>query len=259
MNPGIPGLALGLAILAAAPATWAADEHPTASAVAEAACRKAVDTGDAADIQQARYTRCMTDALAFDPGLYFRTDDDTDNVNAPGGIVDVRHSGGRAGPSWSFAIDVSCPGSVAFPAPCKPDAERLVIRVVSQRRLSASPPRPADGSTPAIKAYLAALLEWREADIKTCPNAARTLLALERARWFAFDDWDRASIVGGRADLVVPGDGPGTVVRARGFAGDFVSEDWSDRGEASDWAKRTMDVVAPCLRPSAAPAPWDRP
>jgi hypothetical protein len=233
MRPGIPGLALGLAILAAAPAAWAADAPPTASAAAEAGCRKAADPSDADDIRQARYIGCMTDALAFDPGLYFRTEDDTDNVNAPGGIVDARHSGGRAGPSWSFAIDRSCPRSIA--------------------------PRPGDGSTPAIKAYLAATLDWREADIRTCPNAARTLLSLERARWFAFDDWDRASIVGGQAELVVPGDGPGAVVRARGLAGNFVSQDWSDEGAASAWAKRMMEVVGPCLKPSPAPAPWDRP
>jgi hypothetical protein len=201
----------------------------------------------------------MIDELGFDAGLYFRTTDNTDDLNAPGGIVDARHSGGRAGASWSFAIDRSCPGSVAFPAPCKWDAERLVIRVVSLRRLSAAPPPPKDGSTPAIRSYLDARLDWREADIRNCPNAARTLLSLEHARWFAFDDWDRANIVGGDGELIVPGDGPGTVVRARGVAGNFVSQDWSDEGAASAWAKRMMEVVGPCLKPSAAPAPWDRP
>ncbi len=259
MNPGIQGFALCLAILAAAPAARAADPgHETAAGAAEAACKKAVDT-EAADVKQARYIGCMTDALAFDPGRYFRTADDTDNIDAPGGIVDARHSGGRgAGSSWSFAIDMSCPGSVAFPSPCK-DAERLVMRVVNLRRLSAFPPRPSDATTAAIKAYLDALLEWREADLRTCPSAARTLLSLEHARWFTFDDWDRANIVGEDGEIIVPGDGPGTVVRARGFSGNFVSQDWSDEGAASAWAKRMMEVAAPCLRPSAAAAPWDRP
>ena len=253
-------LALCAAILAGAPATWAAQPaHETATATAGAACMKAVEAEDV-HVRQTRYVLCMTDALGFDPGLYFQTTDGTDNVNAPGGIVDARHSSGRgAGPPWSFAIDMSCPGSVAFPAPCNTGSERLVIRIVSPRRLSAFPPWPSDASTPAVKAYLAALLEWREADIRTCPHAVRTLLSLEQARWFAFDQWDRANIVGGAGYVVVPGDGPSTVVRARGFSGNFVSQDWSDEGAASAWAKRMMQVVAPCLKPSAASAPWDRP
>ena len=261
MNPGIQGFALCLAILAAAPATWAADPgHGTATSMAEFACRNAVDVGDDADVRQVRYVGCMIDELGFDAGLYFRTTDDTDDRNEPGGIVDASHSGGRAGPSWAFAIDRSCPGSVAFPAPCKWDAERLVIRVVSLKRLSAAPPAPMDGSPAAITAYLDARLDWREADIRDCPNAARTLLSLEHARWFAFDDWDRASVAGGRADLIVPsGDGPSTVVRARGFASNYVAHELSDSGAASAWAKRMMIVAEPCLRPSSAPAPWDRP
>ena len=259
MNGRIRGLALGLALFAVAPAPQAATPQPeAASATADATCKKAPEPAGDGEVQQGRYVSCMIGELGFDPGLYFRTTVDTDDASAPGGIVDARHAGGRGGPSWSFAIDVSCPGSVAFPAPCKEEAARLVIRVVSLRRPGAFPSRPEDGSPPAIRAYLDAMLDWREADIKTCPNAARTLLSLERARWFVFDDWDRAAIVGGQADVVVPGDGPSTVVRARGFASNYVAQDWSDAGAASAWAKRMMKVVESCLTPSSAPAPWDR-
>jgi hypothetical protein len=259
---GEPILAL-CGMIAAASAFAAEPEPVTISATAEAACKKAMDPDEDADVQTAHYIGCVTHALALNPGLYFRNSEDPAAPNEPGGIVDVVHSGGRAGWSWSFAIDRACPAAAGFPRTCKGEDERVVLRLVRLKRLKTVPPElraPTDASVSAIKAHLDARFEWLEADIRRCPRAASTLLALERVQWFAFLDWDRSSIMGGHpTELVVPGgDGPATVVRASSFASNYVAEDFGDSGGASAWAKQMMKVIEPCLKPSAAPPPWRR-
>jgi hypothetical protein len=100
------------------------------------------------------------------------------------------------------------------------DQRQLLLRAVTWKTPGEiSPHRSFESvkSEDEMREFSSAVLNWCEADLKTCPKALEAFLAL--------------------ATVAV--------------------RDFGEPGDAGAWAKNMLALAEPCLRPTPAPAPWD--
>lgn len=258
----VPGRTTGLAAAALAVVLLAAAPHAHgAPASVQQRCRDTQDADDP-ELRAARTGRCLETALAFDPSYYFDEPGDSWSPDEPGGIVDARYESSLHGPRWSFAINPVC-GSGGGRVGCPTDRLQLLMRVVAWKTPAELPPgyrAPSHGTLRETLRILDVAASWREADLKTCPGAVAALLSLEDARWFGFDDDDRAAIAGKSVDsLTVVADGDFVTVRAQGFAAStYAASTLSGEAGTSGWAQQMLKLAEPCLKPASGPPPWRR-
>ena len=186
------------------------------------------------------------DALAFNPSLYF----EDERQPRPLAYVDATQRPGRWEElvRWAFAIERGCPGMLSG---WRETCRRLMIRVVSTRPTWNPYLAPNSPAREDLSPFLDANLDWREADIDACPGAMATLNALGAVR----SGWkldERGYIIAG-----APADAVTVSAVSNGFA-TYTATEFEGEGETSAWAQRMLALVQPCLKPSNAPAPWDR-
>jgi hypothetical protein len=221
----------------------------------------AADEADGdAGMRSAHIGRCLVQRLAFDPQRYF-SDPPYEPGDGPTGIVDAVNLSSLHGPQWAFAVDSVC--SEPSPTGCSWREQRFVLRMVSARRDRAPPasPAPAPGETAqSVRAFLDAVVTWREADLQSCPGAISALRALDHVKWFGLDAHDRAMLDGrGLDEIVVVADGDWVTVRARGAGATTVQATaLVDADGSSAWAQTMLKDATPCLKPAHSPPPWRR-
>lgn len=208
--------------------------------------------------------RCI-EALAFDTRAYFGAGTIDEDVYSPAGIVDASDYQAFRGPVWAFAIDQACPGRPSFDPSCPIEQSRLLMRAVTIDKVTERP-REWVGVWPKaaneLRRFLDAVANWREADLRSCPGAAKTLTSLGDFRLPAFDDRTRRLIAGQPPrleDVVVIADGDTIAVRGGAGMSTFHTSDKGQAGSVGNWAARMMDIARPCLKPTSAPAPWTEP
>jgi hypothetical protein len=186
------------------------------------------------------------DALAFTPSLYF----EDDGQPRPLAYVEATLWPGRGAESvrWAFAIERGCPGQLSG---WRESCGRLMVRVVSTRESWDPYLAPTTATPSALSPYFDANLDWREADLESCPGAMTTLHALETVHWGWKLDESGFIVVGAPPDAIT------VKAVSNGFA-TYSATEFEDDGETSAWARRMLAVVQPCLKPSNVPAPWAR-
>ncbi len=209
---------------------------------------------------EVRLDRNCLAAMAFNPRFYFDRGDE--NVSDPlelNGLVEVVFVQGRRGPIWAFAISNSCPGRLNADSQCKGEQLRPLLRAVTIKPPDRQPkPRmPFPRSEAGMRGFLDRYLDWREADLRTCPHALDALTALNDVPWQVFDEGELALLAGREpSEIVVTADGDTVVVKASGFVAAHAARDGGEPGGAGAWAKTMRAAVEPCLKPTQASAPW---
>jgi hypothetical protein len=202
---------------------------------------------------------CMR-AMAFDPEAYFGSNDGAEqDPLAPSGLVDAVFLRALHGPGWAFAIANGCPGLAEADPTCKSDQRRPLLRAVTIKPPEEIPAayNRSPKSEAEMRGLLNAVMNWREADLRTCPGAVEALLALDDVRWQPFDEADQALITGqSPAQLLVIADPDTISVRAGGVMNAHAAHDMGQPGGAGAWAMTMRAVVEPCLKPTGAPPPW---
>jgi hypothetical protein len=210
-------------------------------------------------------------AMAFNPKVYFDSDARTDHDPLlPNGFADAVLV--QRNPVWAFAISDRYPCFIGGDAPCKPGEDQLLLRAVTWKRPSERATEPSAesvNSRKAMRAYADSVLDWREADLRACPKALEAFLALEEVQWQPFGYAELAQAAGllekakDAENIIVASDyHPETfVVRVREKNADpavaVAVRDGGEVGGAGAWAKKMLAVAEPCLKPTAAPAPWN--
>lgn len=202
--------------------------------------------------------------LAFDTRAYFGAGTIDDDRESPGGLVDAHYNQSFRGPIWAFAIDNACPGIRDAGGGCRPDDRRLLLRAVTMDRAAKRPPEwvgVSPRSASDMRRFLDAVADWREADLRACPGALKTLNRLSAIPLPAFDDQTRRLIEGRSQtrEIIVTADPDSVWVRAGTLEYGFATQDMGQPGTVGAWAKQMLDVVRSCLKPTSAPAPWAEP
>jgi len=198
------------------------------------------------------------EALAFDPGLFFKW--------SWADKVRIRYRGDDWGwPVYSIAVQNGCEDEKApLPACTERRVARMVRAPIGPRGTERPRWRGTDlverifrsgaRSERAIKAQLdKAGLEWLEADLQACPGAMAMLASAEAAQWGPYTRPPRpdgAIVVTLHADTIEVG-----------FEVPDGRVTWSGlgrEGTPARWAYDFAALLEPCWKPAPAPTPWRR-
>jgi hypothetical protein len=239
-----------------------ASAQPSATSAMGDACWQKVAGLDNPESRGHAFGRCLIRELAFDPGRYFSDTPVTSSDNLGSQLLDAVFANSYRGPLWAFAIELDCQKEGAS------GARRLcgmLMRVATWKRPYSEEARPPEKpDIAAIRSFLDASIDWREADLRKCSGGVAKILSLENARWFSFDGGTRKQVaVGEPLDKLSVYEGPmpdinRVTVRAQDGSQVIRVSAQDDAGGAVAWAQAMMKTVEPCLRPAKALAPWDR-
>jgi len=164
---------------------------------------------------------------------------------------------------WAFAIDRDAQMRMV-----RPRLKREIDPAAEQRFASWLPTSLAEAAEPLSAFYI-----FEEADLTQCKGAIAQLRAFPMQRgaplWSERElGWEPGKKRPDSDVIIVTADGDSVFVRARGVpdqggAGRSVGAasvviDQSNGGKGYDWAKAMAEAARPCLKPSAAPPPWDK-
>lgn len=189
-------------------------------------------------------------------------------------LIDARYSRSFSGyrADWVFAIDMVCPQSFDFrnpmPKNCAPK-----LRMIKPKKDADNLDLRKLPTTLHEYANLAGnYWQWEEADIRSCngalkhllhfPEPETTLLWGENYRnWIAgksFTPSEGTMVLDGDKILLRARIGENPIANSLRAHSEQIIFHNPNGGRAYLWAKSMVEIVEPCLKPSEAPAPWEK-
>lgn len=197
--------------------------------------------------------------LAFDPARFFTEEDGHDRS-----MIRIAYTGDDYGwPVYSIAVMTGClPGEAHSPA-C---ADRLTARMV---RAPAPPDmdRPRERGSALVRDLVergevsrsglrngltSAGVEWLEADGRSCPGFVEALGASADLQWVPRE----VSHPDGSGEIRIVLHADIVHVTFDDYARRSIYEGYIAEASPAAWAVALAEVLEPCWKPVAAPAPW---
>lgn len=199
--------------------------------------------------------------LAFDPATYFRSE------YKLGYMVTIAATGDDyEWPLYSVAVFEGCEDGergtldacsskltarmVRAPTPPvmareRERGSRLIFQLAASKKLTKA----------AIGSQLTRLgLEWKEANLRSCPPALAVLEAADRLSWVPSELSHPTPK--NELSLVIHSDSTKVIFRSYGRVS--IYDGYKAEGTPAEWADKFAAAVEGCWRPSQAPRPWMR-